>query len=229
MRTHLAKLTLMAALATITGCTLPQQPQGPVFSGEMAQIKLDQQDLYSKINRLQQGLQDLHDTLGEQQVQIETMQESLVAQKGTAAGVKTETMTTAPLPAPPPAQPPGNAPSPTKIYLQAFADYASNRVSEGIDGFETFLRLYPGSDYAGNAQYWLGECYFSQENFSRAADEFQKVVDIYPQTGKAPDALLKMAQALQRLNEQERALRTMQTLRELYPESAAAKKSLSRP
>jgi tol-pal system protein YbgF len=116
--------------------------------------------------------------------------------------------------------------SPTEIYLQAFADYASGRFERAIDGFQTFLRHYPHNDYAGNAQYWLGECYYSRQEYALAVAAFRKTVESYPQGGKTPDALLKMATALQQMNEAGQAQEALRLLRSRYPDSPAARKSL---
>lgn len=116
--------------------------------------------------------------------------------------------------------------SPTDIYLRAFSDYAAGRFQQAIQGFETFLRLHAGSDYAGNAQYWLGECFYSERQYARAIEEFQRTVERYPQGSKTPDALLKMASALTQLGQTDRADQALQILRSRYPDSPAARKPL---
>ena len=110
--------------------------------------------------------------------------------------------------------------------MQAFADYASGRFAQAIDGFKAFLRHYPNNDYAGNAQYWLGECYFARQEYGLAVSSFRKTVEAYPQGGKSPDALLKMSTALQLMNEPDQAQAALRLLRSRYPDSRAARQSL---
>jgi tol-pal system protein YbgF len=114
--------------------------------------------------------------------------------------------------------------TPTEIYLQSFSDYASGRFRQAILGFETFLRFYPNNDYVANAQYWLGECYYSLQDYARAVQEFQKMASLYPEEAKTPEALLRMASALTQMNQPDQARGTMELLRARYPESPAAKR-----
>lgn len=115
--------------------------------------------------------------------------------------------------------------SPTEIYLAAFGDYAAGNYQKSIEGFSTFLRHFPANDYAGNARYWLAECYLAQENYEQAIVEFEQVYVDFPQGNKAADALLKMAAAQHQMNQSEKAFETIQLLKERYPKSAAARRA----
>ena len=55
-----------------------------------------------------------------------------------------------------------------------------------------FLRDYPQSTLAGNAEYWLGETYYLTRDLDDAAASFRAVGDQYPKSPKVPDALLKL-------------------------------------
>src|SRR5690606_40159723 len=56
-----------------------------------------------------------------------------------------------------------------------------------------FLRQYPNSRYAGNAQYWLGEVSLVQGRLEEAGQAFAKVSHAYPKHNKVPDSLYKLA------------------------------------
>ncbi len=62
---------------------------------------------------------------------------------------------------------------------------------EAIRAFDDFLKKYPQSSLADNAQYWKGEALYALRDFKVAIVEFQKVVDSYPQSDKVPGAILK--------------------------------------
>lgn len=119
----------------------------------------------------------------------------------------------------------GSGPSPTEIYLQAFGDYASGRYRQAIQGFQTFLNRFPNNSYAGNAQYWLGDCYFNLQEYAMAIDAFRRGVEEYVQSPKSPDALLKIAMAQVQLGNVEEASQTRDRLNQLYPASLASKKA----
>ena len=63
------------------------------------------------------------------------------------------------------------------------------------------MRLFPHHDYADNAQYWLGECFYDQQRYDQAAPEFRAVLTRWPTGNKAPDAMLKLGFSLIALGE----------------------------
>ena len=175
------------------------------------------EQLHLRLDRLEQQLTA-------QQRQIDVLQAGVAAQKVTPPGENTALTNKAPE-----AEAQQSAVSPTETYLKAFGDYASGRYKQSIEGFETFLNHFPTNNYADNAQFWLGECYYKLGQYARSVQEFQKVADNYPLSDKAPDALLYMAPVLRQLNQYEMARQTLQTLQQRYPNSAAARKALVGP
>lgn len=115
--------------------------------------------------------------------------------------------------------------SPTEVYLQAFGDYASGHYQSAILGFETFLQRYPNNSYASNAQFWLGDCYFNQQQYPLAIQEFERVLNEYQSAPKNPDALLKIAIAQLQLGATDEARQTINTLGQRYPKSTATQKA----
>jgi tol-pal system protein YbgF len=115
--------------------------------------------------------------------------------------------------------------SPTEVYLQAFGDYASGRYQAAVHGFETFLQRFPNNSYASNAQFWLGDCYFNQQQYSFAIQEFERVLNDYPSAPKSPDALLKIAIAQLQLGATDEARQTVDSLSQRYPKSTATQKA----
>ena len=115
--------------------------------------------------------------------------------------------------------------SPTEVYLQAFGDYASGRYQSAIQGFETFLQRFPNNSYASNAQFWLADCYFNQQQYLVAIREFERVLNEYTGAPKNPDALYKIAVAHLQLGATEEARRAIDTLNQRYPKSTATQKA----
>jgi tol-pal system protein YbgF len=113
-------------------------------------------------------------------------------------------------------------------YMKAFGLFSSNNYGAAIEAFEAFIKAHPASEYAGNAQYWIGECYYTQRDFTRALEAFNKVLDRYPKGKKVPDALLKVGFSQISLNEPEKARESLETLIEKYPKTPAAAKARER-
>lgn len=77
-------------------------------------------------------------------------------------------------------------------YARAFDALKTTQYAAAISQFRDFLRLYPHSTLAGNAQYWLGEAYYVTRDYDSAAAAFRAVGEQYPQSRKVSDALLKL-------------------------------------
>ena len=117
----------------------------------------------------------------------------------------------------------GGEVTPTSVYLEAFGEFAAGRYENAIVKFETFLEKFPDNNYAGNARFWLGECYFSLERFDKAVVEFNQVVNLYPRSEKVPEALMKTVQAYKKLYQEDKAEEALRFLLNNYPDSSAAR------
>ena len=94
--------------------------------------------------------------------------------------------------------------------------------------FEEFVAVYPDHKLAGNAQYWIGECYYSQKRFAEAAEEFAKVEKSYPASHKVPAALLKKGLSLAELKRMPEAQAALQRIVERHGQSEEAAKAKER-
>lgn len=117
---------------------------------------------------------------------------------------------------------------PQDAYMKAFGLFSSNNYTPAIEAFEAFIKAYPGSEFAGNAQYWIGECHYTQRDFAKALEAFSKVVNNYPKGSKVPDAMLKIGFSFISMNEPLKAKAELQSLIERYPKSPAAAKARER-
>jgi tol-pal system protein YbgF len=115
-----------------------------------------------------------------------------------------------------------------EAYMKAFGIFSANRYPEAITAFASFIATYPESEYAANAQYWIGECYYTQKDYQKALEAFKTVQLRYPKGKKVPDAMLKVAFSQMSLNDQPSARTTLQKLIDTYPKSPAAAKARER-
>jgi tol-pal system protein YbgF len=76
------------------------------------------------------------------------------------------------------------------IYEKAQKLYRSGNYVDAVIMFKKHVSSFPQSTMADNSQYWIGEGYYSQGEYSRALEEFEKVT-LFPDNSKAPDALLR--------------------------------------
>lgn len=115
--------------------------------------------------------------------------------------------------------------SPENIYKKAYTLFEKRSFSESHEIFNHFLQRFPNHLLSDNAQYWIGEVFYSQRDFRRAITEFSKVLDIFPKGNKAPDALFKMSLSYEALQDEDAHINTLKRLIAIYPTSNIALKA----
>jgi tol-pal system protein YbgF len=116
-------------------------------------------------------------------------------------------------------------PAPRELYSQAYADYARGNFDLAIQEYEEYLRTYPDTDLADNAQYWIGECLYSKQQYAEALAAWDELFRRYPGSDKAPDARYKKGMALERLGRRSQAMIEYRAVASRYPNSEAGRKA----
>lgn len=106
-------------------------------------------------------------------------------------------------------------------YQTAREQYGEHRYSEALDLFAEVVQTAPDNQWADNAQYWMGECYYGMGKYQQALTEFTKVF-AFRKTEKADDAQLKIARCYQALGQKEKALAAFQKVLDDFPKSEYA-------
>lgn len=86
--------------------------------------------------------------------------------------------------------------------------------------FQEFLQVHPKNALAGNAQYWLGETYYAQNDYKRAGDAFLTGYTTYASSSKAPDSLLKLGMSLAALDNKDAACTVWGELGSKFPQAS---------
>jgi tol-pal system protein YbgF len=124
--------------------------------------------------------------------------------------------------APPVPGPSASGASPTKMYDQAFGDYASGLYDLAIDGFEAFLKDFPTATQAPDAQFYIGRAYLNDAKYDKAVEAFDKVIRNYSMNKNVPDSYMLKGIALQSLKQNDRAREAWEFVITTFPDSAAA-------
>lgn len=213
-------LPVAALIGVLAGCAPP--PSAPSSSN----LTLDMRRMQSSLDQQEQAVQSLSRQVAELDSRLQRQTEEIAQLRQSSQKTQVEYQPGQRMSAPGAATLPLQGEnSPTEIYLQAFGDYASGRYQTAILGFETFLQRFPNNSYASNAQFWLGDCYFNQQEYALAAQEFEKVLNNYTNAPKNPDALLKIAIAKLQLGKTQEARQVVDTLSRRYPKSPATQKA----
>ena len=114
-------------------------------------------------------------------------------------------------------------PAKEKLYYDAAFDLIKAKdFDKASQAFTAFLRKYPNSQYAGNAQYWLGEVNLAKGDLQSAGQAFAKVSQLYPKHAKVPDSLYKLADVERRLGHTDKVKGILQQVVAQYPGTSAA-------
>lgn len=195
-----------------------------------------QGELFIQLQQMQQEIAFLRGMLEEQQNQIQRLQQEsleryqeldrrVASGSGNAAAAGGGAINANATPTPPAAQGGGEPADPEKekLYYEAAFDLVKAKdFPRANQAFTAFLRKYPNSQYAGNAQYWLGEVNLIEGNLQAAGQAFARVQQNYPKHSKVPDALFKLADVEQRLGNTDKAKAIWREVVAKYPGTSAA-------
>lgn len=143
-------------------------------------------------------------------------------------GATQQSKTTAPLEVAKPAQQPvvnkDEPKSPEQLlYDNIHAIYREGKYNEALEGFRDFLKKYPESDLADNAQFWIGECYMTLKQFEKAILSYQEVIKKYPKGNKVANAMIRQALAFYEIKDKTSARLLLKKVIKQYPKSNEAK------
>jgi tol-pal system protein YbgF len=114
---------------------------------------------------------------------------------------------------------PGN---PDQLFAAAYGDYSRGNYDLAISEFRQYVETYPTSEMADNAQYWIGECYYSKKLLNEAVAEFDKVSLLFPKGDKVPGARFKKGVTLMEQGQLDAGRVELNALIKLYPRSNEA-------
>jgi len=113
-------------------------------------------------------------------------------------------------------------------YDQGFQSLKDLKYADAATQFSAFVAQYPNSEYADNAQYWLGESYYVTRNYDIALEAFQALLNNYPDSPKVPDGLLKIGYTHYELKQWDQARAALVQVQEQYPDTTLARLAGSR-
>jgi len=121
-------------------------------------------------------------------------------------------------------QPPPNSAEgdPQTEYKQAYSLLDAGKLDDARVAFQGFLNKYPQNPLSSNAIFWIGECYFRQNEFTKAAQNYARVVKEYPKSSKAADSYYKLGLSFYNLKKYDAAKASLQKVISDYPQSYTA-------
>lgn len=186
--------------------TLSQQNSD--MGGKVDQVSTQVQAMHDALDELRARLNKLNTQLD----QFASQQQNLPSQ---APGVQ-------------PGAPAVQAPPPDVLYNNGLRDYNAGKYDIAGQEFNDYLKFYPNTDLAGNAQFYVGEIAYRQGNFQGAIQAYDTVLQLYAGGNKAAAAQLKKGYALIELGQRDAGVRELNSLIARYPRSVEATQARER-
>jgi tol-pal system protein YbgF len=214
--------TLAGLVDTLKTVTTKIDDQSSVNRKTSADQKLLIDGIADNVRILREKADDTNVRLSSMTQELESMRHAVSSMPAPAAVLPTTPTSPTDPDAPPVTAPPvGAAPPPTaspdKMYSAAFSDFTGGQYDLAIQGFELYLRYFPKSLRAPEAQLNIGNSYYAQGKFGDAVTAFQKAIADYPQSDSIPTAYYKLGLSYEGLKQVELAKRAYETAIKNFP------------
>jgi tol-pal system protein YbgF len=131
-------------------------------------------------------------------------------------------------PSPPPAAadastaPMAPGASPQRLWDMAFAEYGAGQFDLAIMGFEAYVKSFPRSDSADDAQVYICSAYLNDGKYDQAVASCDVAIRTYPDGSALPEAYYRKGVALQSLQRPDEARASFEHVLKTYPNTVAA-------
>ena len=217
-------LALADTLKTVTGRL---DDQAATSRKALADQRLLIEGMTDTVRTLREKSDDTNVRLSSITQELESIRQTISALPQPIAVATPSTDPNADPAAGPPAvrTPPATAPpgvSPQRTYDTAFSDYTASQYDLAIEGFRTYLKYFPGTINADDAQLNIGNAYYNAGKFKEAVQEYQRVISDYPKTESVPTAHYKMGLSYRELKQPDLARKAFETVLQTVPSSVEA-------
>ena len=231
--------TLVDALKTVT---TKLDEQAATTRKTTADARLLVEGLSGELRVVREKIDDTHVRLGSLAQEVDALRNSMpqgpsgVSADPNAAPPSTSASPAGPTGAPtaggstlppvaaagPPANPAAGM-SPGRLWDMAFSDYAAGQWPLAIQGFETYIRSFPKSEQADDAQFYIGEAYQLDGKMREALAAYERVASDYPQSNRAADSYYKRGVIYNTLNQPDKAREMFETTIKQFPNSESSR------
>ena len=219
------------ALKTV-GTRLDQQTE--VHRKAFADQKSTVEALSADLRVVRERVDDSNVRIGSVSQEVEALRQSVEALNVPApaaadpvdplAGMPREgAVPSAPAPSPTPApRPAAIGPSPTRLFDEAKGMYWAGQNDLAVMGFESYIKTFPKSEQADDAQLLIGSAYLQAGSNDKAVEAYDVAIRTYPNSNVLPEAYYKKGVALQNLKQFDQAREAFETVTTRFPDSFEA-------
>jgi len=118
------------------------------------------------------------------------------------------------------APPPGMSAETT--YTNAFRDYNSKKYDLALQEFSDYLKYFSNTQFAPNAQFYIGDIYYRQKDFPNSLQACDAVLEHFSDNNKPPDAHYMKGLVLMAMGRNDSAAREFRDVYSRYPDAEVA-------
>ena len=185
-------------------------------------------DSQTKVDQVSGQIQTLNDSIDELKSRFVKASKQLDDMQNQQQNLTQPAQTAPGTPTAPPGAAANQAPPADILYNNALRDYNSARYELALSQFQDFLKYYPTTDLAGNAQYYIADMEYRSGNFEAAVTDYDKVLEQFPGGNKAAAAQLKKGYSLLELGKKDAGVRELNALVQRYPRTIEATQARER-
>ena len=226
--------------------TLVQQSLDSVnrLSGQMGAVQKSVQEVQantgSRIDTMTQQTQGLSDNLQDVQARVAKLSQQVTDMQNLLQSIDAKVSGGSAIGAPASA-PGGNsggaAPPPSSaapnmasisadtLYQNGLRDLTSGKYDLARQEFSDYIQNFPSNDLAGNAEFYLGEIAYAQNDYKTAITSYDTVLANYPKSFKLAASLLKKASAEIELGMKASGIRDLREVDRRFPGSDEARRA----
>lgn len=173
-------------------------------------------------NSVSTSVQGLSDSIADVNAHIAKLDQQIANMQSSLQSIDAK------LNATPAAPPPPSHPAADVLYSSAYRDVTGGHYDLAKQEFHDYLKYFPGTELASNAQFYLGEIAFLQKDYKSAVSQYDLVIQNYPNSFKQPAAHVKRGLALIDLGQKSAGTRELRAVIRDYPNSDEAKLARAR-
>ena len=113
--------------------------------------------------------------------------------------------------------------TPSQAFHVAYQDYLRGNYDLAITELQKFVKDFPESSLAGEAYFYIGECYEQQKNLKEAARALTILIQDYKESRQRPAALFKLGKIMEKVDQPHKAKANWSILINEYPGTPEAK------
>ncbi len=113
--------------------------------------------------------------------------------------------------------------SPRQVWDAAYADYTSGQYDLAVLGFEAYIRNFPKSDSADDAQVLICAAFLADKKYQKAVDACDTAIRTYPSGNAIPDAYFRKGLALADMRDVNGARAAWEIVVRNFPDSDAGR------